>query len=167
MPSASELGLQVPGRLGGEEAVVAGVVALHRGLQRRPVRLGVGPRDEAVPGHHRAERLGQGAPGHEREPAAHAEAGDAELGPGDRLVPLEEGDRPAQVLDGPVEVQRHHQLAGLVRLGGALAVEEVRRQGHEALGGEAVAEVGDVGHEPPPLLDDHQAGAGPARRTAR
>ena len=41
-----------------------------------------------------------------------------------------------------------------------LAVVQVGRQRHEPLGGEAVAHVLDVRHEPPPLLDHHQPGSG-------
>ena len=59
------------------------------------------------------------------------------------------------------------QLAGLVGLGGGLAVVQVGRQRDEALGGEAVAHVLDVGHQPPPLLDHDHAGAGPLAEGAR
>ena len=39
------------------------------------------------------------------------------------------------------------------------AVEEVRRQGDEALGGEPVGDVADVVDQAPPLLHDDDAGA--------
>ena len=45
-----------------------------------------------------------------------------------------------------------------------VAVVEVGREGHEALGGEAVADLLDVGHEAPPLLDHDQAGTAARHR---
>ena len=68
-------------------------------------------------------------------------------------------DGAAHVLGGLLDVQRHHQLAGLVGLGGRLAVVQVGGEGDEALGGEAVAHVLDVVDQPPPLLDHDDAGA--------
>jgi hypothetical protein len=44
-------------------------------------------------------------------------------------------------LAGAVHVQLHHQLLGLVGLGGDFAVVEVGREGGEALAGEAVGDI--------------------------
>ena len=67
-------------------------------------------------------------------------------------------DRTGHVLRRLVEVQRHHQLAGAVGFGGALAVVQVGRERREPRGGEAIDDVGDVRHQPPPLLDHDDAG---------
>ena len=79
----------------------------------------------------------------------------------------EEVDGARQVLGGPLEVERHHELAGFVGLVGVGAVVEVGGQGDEALGGEALAHVFDVGHQTPVLLDDQDTGAAAAGRVWR
>ena len=87
------------------------------------------PRDDAVPGHARLDLVGPLGGQHQRQPAAHAEAGDAHpvtAGQQRHLV-----DGPAHVLGGLVEVHGHHQLPGLVGLGRALPAVEVGGQGHE------------------------------------
>src|SRR5690606_21648999 len=53
---------------------------------------------------------------------------------------------------------------GLVGLGGGLAAVQVRGESQEALGREALAHVGDVGHQAPPLLDDHEGHTGAGGR---
>ncbi len=60
--------------------------------------------------------------------------------------------------------ERHHLLAGLVGLGHLRPPVQVGRQGHEAVGREPVADVLDVGHEAPPLLDHDDARAAARRR---
>ena len=74
--------------------------------------------------------------------------------------------RPARYCAAPwmslrraVHRQAHQQPLGLVRLVGARAVEEVRREGDEALGGEPVGDVADVVDQAPPLLHHDDARA--------
>lgn len=69
-------------------------------------------------------------------------------------------DRPDIFLAGGGEVQRHHQLACAIRLGGSLAVVQVGRQRSEAGRGETVDDVLDVRHKAPPFLNDQYTGAG-------
>ena len=57
------------------------------------------------------------------------------------------------------DLEIHHQPARHVRVVGRLAAVEIRRQGHEALASQPIADVANVGHEPPPLLDHDHAGA--------
>ena len=91
-----QLGLELAGRLGGEEVVLAGGVAEHGRVQLRVVGLGVGPRDEPVGRHDGLDRVGALGGQHQGQPPAHAEPDHPHLRPAgaaDELV-----DRPAQVL---------------------------------------------------------------------
>ena len=56
-----------------------------------------------------------------------------------RAVATRSSTAPPMSFAACVEVERHHELAGLVGLGRGLAVVEVGGQRDEALGGEAVA----------------------------
>ena len=144
--------LHLLGQVGTEVVVVSR--RSGRGPQRRAStsRAGARPHDQPVPGHRRLDLVGTVGREHQRQPAAHAESGDADPVAARHLRHLV--DRAGHVLGGLLDVQRHHELAGLVGLGGRLAVVQVGREGHEPLGGEAVADVFDVGHQAPPLLDD-------------
>src|SRR5690606_20894339 len=67
------------------------------------------------------------------------------------------GDGAAQVLLGTIDVERHEQAPAFVGAGGAVAMKEVGGQRGEARPGEAVCDVLDVRHQPPPLPDDDHA----------
>src|SRR5437867_6515143 len=150
----------------------AGVVGLHE-LVLLGEEAEYGPAELAVIGLHvgmdavevddRADLRIHGA-GEERELAAHAEADGAHLlarGLRGQII-----DGAPQVLLGLADVERHEELAGPVGLVGRLAVIHVGRQRGESLGGEAVADVLDVLHQPPPLLD-HEHARALARRGSR
>ena len=141
-----------------------GVLAHDRGGQRRPVGLGGGPRDDPVVGRRRLHGVGPLARRDEGQPAAHAVADHADAGLAAAL--LQHVDRTRQVLGRGGQVQAHHELAGAVGLGGRLAVVEVGRQGGEALGGEAVGDLLDVGDESPPLLQHEHTGPAPVGQVA-
>ena len=140
-----------------EHRIVLGVVPPDRRAELGPVGLRTLPRDEAVVGGARTDHVGAGAGQHERKPAAHAEAHDADAGRCGCLVGEQEVDGAAHLLGRLADVERHHQLAGLVGLGRGASAVQIRRQGTEPGGGEAVAHALDVGHEPPPLLDHDDA----------
>ena len=154
----ADLGLLAAGVLGRVEVVALAVVALHRGGQTG-VRGGHGGADPV-------ERDGGGDLGallsgqHQHEAAAHAEADGAHGAAGHRVVGQQEVDGAAEVLRGLVDGQGHHHRAGLVGVVRGPAAVQVRRQGDEPGGGQAVGDVGDVVGQPPPLLDDQDAGAG-------
>ena len=110
----------------------------HRRLEPGPVGLGVLPRDEAVERNDRADHVGALARENEGETPAHAEADHARLVARDRVEAEQMVDRTTHVLGRLVDVQGHHELAGLVGLGRRGPVVQVRRQGGETLGREAV-----------------------------
>src|SRR5262249_7384901 len=68
--------------------------------------------------------------------------------------------RAPEVLLGLGDVEGHEELPRRVGLTRRLPVEQVRGERGEALGGQPVRHALDVGHEPPPFLDDEDAGAG-------
>ena len=164
-----QLLLELAHRFGVGEVVVLGVVALHRGLQLRVVGLRRGPRDDAVVRHRGLDRVGPQRREPEREPAAHAEADDAHAVAGHRVVAAEVVDGAGHVLGRLLDVQRHHQLTGLVglRMGPSLAVVQVGRERDEPFAGVPVAHLLDLVVEPPPLLDHDDPGPRPLSGTAR
>jgi hypothetical protein len=65
-------------------------------------------------------------------------------------------NRAAQVFLDLGDLERHHQLSGLIGRGRAATMIEVRRERHETLGGEAIGHPLDMRNQSPPLLDhDH------------
>ncbi len=160
-----QLLFELADRLGVGEVVIGGVMALHRGLQLRVVGLRVGPRDEPVIRHDRLDRVRSQRREPEREPAAGAEAGDADAAAAHGVVALEVVDRAGQVLGGLLDVQRHHHLGRLVGLPDRnLAAVHVGPEGDEPFARVPVAHLLDLLVEPPPLLDHDDAGTAPAVR---
>ena len=157
-PASFRAGLEIPRDVGADEAVLLGEEAEHRCLQRGQHRLHV--RVDAVEVHARPDRF-VAARTEQRELPAHAEAHDADS-IALRTLGEEEVARAAEILLRLLDVERHHELAGVVRGGRRLAVVEVGGERHVALRGEAVGDVLDVADEPPPLLDHDDAGTGAA-----
>ena len=76
--------------------------------------------------------------------------------------PSRKSTAPPRSLRGPVDGQGHHHLARAVGVVRGLAAVQVGGEGDEALLRQAVADVGDVVGEAPPLLDDDDARAAAA-----
>src|SRR5262249_3240821 len=70
----------------------------------------------------------------------------------------QERGRAAQVLLRVADVESHEQLAGLVGFVRRLSMVEVGRQRREPFRREPIADLLDVAHEAPPLLEDQHAG---------
>lgn len=160
LPPALKLTLKLMGDLRTRPAVVLGVVALDGAHDRCVVRLDPLPGDRSVVGHDGLDRVVAQGGKHESKPAAHAVADDPN--PVAVTALLHRVDGPRHVLCSLVELQRHHLLASLVRLGDLHPVVEVGRKRDETLGGEPVADVLYVIDQPPPLLDHDDPGAGAA-----
>ena len=82
-------------------------------------------------------------------------------GLGDRRVAREIVDGAAHVAAGTIRRHALHEVRGLVHLvvPGQFPVIEIGRQRDEAGGGEPIRHLLDAGIEPPPFLDDQDAGA--------
>src|SRR5690242_9931613 len=92
----------------------------------------------------------------ERESAAHAEANDADLIAGCRILGNQIVNSSTKISFSLIDAQRHHQLAGFIRRFRRLAMIQIRRKRDEALIRKALANVFDVIYKPPPLLNhDH------------
>jgi hypothetical protein len=140
------------GLVGRIEGVLFGVVALHRrGDAGELIR---NPLPHPIERHRGTDLVALLGGQQQHEAAAHAEAHRADLAGGDGGMVEQEVDRPGQVLGRLLGGQFRHQPAGLVRVVGGLAAEQVRRQRHEAFLREPVGDVDDVVGKPPPLLDD-------------
>jgi hypothetical protein len=61
--------------------------------------------------------------------------------------------------DRRVVVEPLDQRLGLRDRAGGLPAAQVRREGHESLAGEPVAEAADPVAQPPPCVEDEHAGA--------
>ncbi len=96
------------------------------------------------------------AGGEEGERAPHAEADDPDRLAGQFAQVL---DRAAHILRGALDIQLHHHLPGLVRLGGDHAVIEIGRERVIARRREALGDIFDMllSPQPPPLLEDDHA----------
>ena len=162
---AHSRGLEIarqPGHgFGRDEFVVLREDRQHRGLAVREVQRHVGM--DTVEVRHGADPSVPGARG-EGELTAHAESGDTDLGPLDRVGVEELEGRGVEVAEGPRDLEIQHQATGRVGFGPGLPAVEIGRQGDEALAGQPVADISDVIDQPPPLLDHQDAGTPPGRR---
>src|ERR1044071_7810894 len=92
----------------------------------------------------------------ERESAAHAEANDADLVAGCRILRNQILNSSTKIAFSLVDAHRHHQLAGFIRRFRRFAMIQIRRKRDESFIRKSIAKVFDVIYKPPPLLNhDH------------
>ena len=155
----AELGLEFRGARRGEEVVVLGHVAADDRRDTRVVRLTV-TRGEAVERDGDLDEVGAERREDEGEHAAHAEPDDGDTLSTGRLERCQVIDSSAHISGGAIHRESGHEFASAIHLGmpGQFTVVEVGGEGGEAGGRQLIADLDDPAIEPPPLLDDDDAG---------
>src|ERR1700691_2575983 len=138
-------------RLRAEVVVAFGDVGEDVGPHLRVVGLRLGPGYDPVERHAGGDGVRPLGGQYQGQSAAHAEPDHTDGVMATATTQLVHGT--GHVASGPVELHGHHLFAGLVGFGRLFASVQVGCEGGETGGGEPVADVLDVGHETPPLLD--------------
>ena len=151
-----QLRLELPRRLGGEVLVLSPRSA--RGLRADIFEKSgccVGPGDQPVERDTSGHGVGASGGENEGEAPTHTEPDHTHMAPEDLR-----GNSSTAPLMSLVASGIRRAIISLPASSGSVVFfpGKVRGKGHEALGGEAVADIGDVRDEPPPLLDHDDAG---------